>query len=259
MGVAGYSLGVLSSAGGQLFLEQAGRTQQRQRERIASLSDVHVFVVEQEAEQPDPVPRRGSGPTSSAWPTLSDSGTVLKVDDVQPVRDSMWLLVMLTSVLGPLNASGQAVAVLILVREKAAATATWGAVLMIVGCLMEAVGVAGFAAAYFYPSDPAISHAAGAQVYDAIADDHVHLLVWQLPGHLLLTAGIIVQAVALFRAGVVPRWVPTLTLAILLTYAFPGSGAAGLISVVPLTAGCLAVAYFARQASRRGGVALSRP
>jgi len=183
-----------------------------------------------------------------AWPTVSNSSTVLGVDDVQPVRESMWLLIMLTAVLGPLNAGAQAIAVLFLIREKAAATATWGAALMIVGSVMEAVGLAGFAAAYFYPADPAITHNAADQVYDAIAADHLHLLALQLPGHLLLTAGIITQAVALFRAQIVPRWVPTLTLAILLTYAFPGSGVLGMISLVPITAGALAVAHFARRA-----------
>jgi hypothetical protein len=186
-------------------------------------------------------------PIGLAWPTVSDSGTVLGVDDVQPVRDSMWLLIMLAAVLGPLNASAQAIAVLMLVREKAASIATWGAVLMIVGCVVEAVGIAGFAAAYFYASDVAITHDAATQVYDAIAADHTHLLVLQLPGHLMLTAGIVTQAVALFRARVVPWWVPTLTLAILLTYAFPGSGVLGMVSVVPMTAGCIAIAYFARR------------
>jgi hypothetical protein len=132
-------------------------------------------------------------PIGLAWPTVSDSGTVLHVGDIRPVRDAMWLLIMLSAVLGPLNVIAQAIAVLTLVREKA------------------------------------------------------HLLVWQLPGHLVLTVGIVVQAVALFRARVLPRWVPTLTLAILLTYAFPGSGLVGLVSVMPLTAGCLAVAYFVRK------------
>lgn len=106
-------------------------------------------------------------PIGLAWPTVSDSGTVLGVDDIQPVRDSMWLLIMIAAVLGPLNAGAQAITVLMLVREKAAAIATGGAVLMIVGCVMEAVGVAGFAAAYFYASDPAITHDAATQVFDA--------------------------------------------------------------------------------------------
>jgi hypothetical protein len=186
-------------------------------------------------------------PMGLAWPTVSDSGTVLGVDDVQPVRDSMWLLIMLTAVLGPLNVGAQATAVLMLVREKAAGVAAWGAALMIVGCVMEAVGLAGFASAYFYPADPAITHVAANQVYDAIAADHLHLLVFQLPGHLLLTVGVVTQSVALFRAHVVPRWVPSLTMTILLTYAFPGSGVLGLVSVVPMTAGCLAVAYYTRR------------
>jgi hypothetical protein len=187
-------------------------------------------------------------PIGLAWPTVSDSGTVLRVEDVQPVRDSMWLLIMLTAVLGPLNVVAQALAVLMLVRDKAAATATWGAALMILGGVMEAVGVAGYAAAYFYPSDPAMTHAAATQVYDAIAGDHLHLLVFQLPGHLLLTAGIVTQAAALIRARVVPRWVAALTLAVVLTYAFPGSGLLGMVSVLPMTAGCIALASYTRRA-----------
>jgi hypothetical protein len=187
-------------------------------------------------------------PIGLAWPTVSDSGTVLQVDDIRPVRDTIWLLIMLAAVLGPLNVMAQAIAVLTLVRGKGAVTATWGACLMIIGGTMEAAGLAGYAAAYFYPSDPQVSHTAATSVYDAIAGDHLHLLVWQLPGHLVLTVGIIVQAVGLFRARVLPRWVPALTaLAILLTYAFPGSGLLGLVSVVPLTAGCIAVAYFTRR------------
>src|SRR4029079_11888101 len=93
-------------------------------------------------------------PMGLAWPTVSDSGPVLGVDAVQPMRASMWLLIMLTAVLGPLNVGAQATAVLMLVREKAAGIAAWGAALMIVGCAMEAVGLAGFASAYFYPADP---------------------------------------------------------------------------------------------------------
>jgi hypothetical protein len=186
-------------------------------------------------------------PIGLAWPTVSDSGTVLGVHDVRPVRDSLWVSIMLVTVLGPLNVGAQAIAVLTLVREKAAAVATWGAVAMMIGTVMESVGLAGLAGAYFYPSDPAISRGAATQVYDAIGTDHVHLLVLQLPGHLLLSLGVILQAAALLRARVVPRWVPLLTLAILLTYAFPGSGALGLVSVAPLTAGCISVAYFARR------------
>jgi hypothetical protein len=105
--------------------------------------------------------------------------------------------------------------------------------------------VAGFAAAYFYPSDPAVSSAAGKEVYRSIAHDHAHLLAIQLPGHLLSTVGTVVQSVALLRSTVVPRWVPILSLSILITYGIPGSHLIGLVTSIPLAATCVGLAYYA--------------
>ena len=106
----------------------------------------------------------------------SDSGAVLKVDDVQSYRQAWWLLIMGGALITSLNVPVQAIAVLSLVRQRGARTATWGAVLMWVGAVMQGVGLAGFAAAYFYPSDPSVSQPAGTEVFVAIARDHTHLL-----------------------------------------------------------------------------------
>jgi hypothetical protein len=188
------------------------------------------------------------------WPGSSDSGTVLTVGEVQSYRDRWWVLIMCGAVLTSLNVPAQAIAVLSLVRAKGAKAATWGAGLMWVGAVMEAVGVAGFAAAYFYPSDPSVSHAAGSAVFGSIAHDHAHLLAIQLPGHLLSTIGIVVQAVALLRAKVVPRWLPILSLWILVSYITPGAHLVGLLTQVPLAATCVALAYYAwRRVSRVAG------
>jgi hypothetical protein len=184
-------------------------------------------------------------PLGVLWPGNSDSSAALTVADVQSYRQTWWGLIMAGVVVSGLNMPAQAIAVLTLVRERGAKAATWGAGLMWVGAVMEAVGLAGFAAAYFYPSDPAVSRAAGTQVYDSITNDHLHLLVVQLPGHLMVTVGIVVQAVALFRAKVVPTWVPIVSLSILVTYAIPGSHAIGLVTQLPLATTCLALAYFA--------------
>jgi hypothetical protein len=186
-------------------------------------------------------------PIGLLWPGSSNSGSVLTVDDVESYRQTWWVLIMIGAVLTSLNVPAQAIAVLTLVREKGAKGATWGAGLMWVGAVMEAVGVAGFAAAYFYPSDPSVSHAAGAAVFSSIAHDHAHLLAIQLPGHLLSTIGIVVQAVALFRSKAVPKWVPIISLSILVTYVIPGSHAIGLVTQLPLAATCLALAYYARR------------
>jgi hypothetical protein len=184
-------------------------------------------------------------PLGLLLPGSSDSGTVLKVEDVQAYRSSWWAIVMVGTLLGSLNVPAQAIAVLTIVRTRGAKAATWGAALMWVGAMMETVGLAGFVSAYFYPSDPSVPHAAGVAAYQAIANDHLHLLVIQLPGHLLLTVGVVVQAVALFRSHAVPRWVPVLTLWLLVTYFTPGSHVIGLVASVPLAVASAAVAYFA--------------
>jgi hypothetical protein len=186
-------------------------------------------------------------PIGLLWPGGSDSGTVLKVEDVQTYRQTWWVLIVLGAVLTALNVPAQAIAVLSLVRAKGAKAATWGAGLMWVGSVMEAVGLAGFAGAYFYPSDPSVSHSAGAQVFDSIAQDHAHLLAVQLPGHLLSTIGIVIQAVALFRSRAVPKWLPIMSLSILVTYVIPGSHLIGLVTQLPLAATCLGLAYYARR------------
>jgi hypothetical protein len=186
-------------------------------------------------------------PMGLLLPGSSDSGTVLTVDDVQSYRQTWWLLIMSGAVLTSLNVPAQAVAVLTLVRDKGAKAATWGAGLMWVGAATEAVGLAGFAAAYFYPSDPSVAHTAGAAVFSSIANDHAHLLAIQLPGHLLSTIGIVIQAVALFRSKAVPTWLPIISLSILVTYVIPGSQVIGLVTQLPLAATCLGLAYYARR------------
>jgi hypothetical protein len=184
-------------------------------------------------------------PMGLLWPGGSNSGSVLRVEDVQSYRQTWWILVTGGALVTSLNVPAQAISVLTLVRQRGARAASWGAGLMWVGAVMEAVGLAGFASAYFYPSDPSVSHAAGAAVFGAIAQDHAHLLAIQLPGHLLSTIGIVIQAIALFRSGVVPRWVPVVSLSILLTYAIPGSHLVGLVTQLPLAVSCLALAYYA--------------
>ena len=98
-----------------------------------------------------------------------------------------------------------------------------------------------------YPSDPSVPHTVGVAVFDSIAHDHAHLLAIQLPGHLLSTTGIVVQAVALFQSKAVPKWVPVISLSILVTYVVPGSHAIGLVTQLPLATTCLTLAYYAQR------------
>jgi len=179
---------------------------------------------------------------SLLWPGGSDSGTVLTVDDVRSIRQAWWGMLMAGAVLSALQVPAQALVVLSLVRGRGATAATWGAAAMWIGVALETVGLAGFTTAYYFPSDPTIDGSASEAVFQAIAHDHLHLLTIQIPGHLLLTIGIVVQAVALLRARVTPAWIPLTSLAIVVTYAVPGSGAIGLVTTVPLLIASLGLA-----------------
>lgn len=83
-------------------------------------------------------------PVGVLWPGNTDSGAVLTVADVQSYRQTWWVLIMCGAVLAALNVPAQAIAVLTLVRDRGAKTATWGAGLMWIGAVLQAVGLAAF-------------------------------------------------------------------------------------------------------------------
>ncbi len=64
--------------------------------------------------------------------------------------------------------------------------------------------------------------ASGTRLLDAVADDP-RLFAVALPGAALVALGTVVQAVGLLRSRALPRWVPTLSLAIVLTFVVPGA------------------------------------
>jgi hypothetical protein len=54
----------------------------------------------------------------------------------------------------------------------------------------------------------------------------------------------VLQCIGLFRAQVVPVWVPIALLFTVVTFLVPGSGALGLVTSLPMTAGAIGLAYF---------------
>jgi hypothetical protein len=82
-------------------------------------------------------------------------------------------------------------------------------------------------------------------MFDVVNGDIAHIFAIMIPGALLGILGTVLQAVALFRAKVVPVWVPSLTLFTVLTFVVPGNGFAGLITSIPMAAGAVAVGYYA--------------
>lgn len=105
---------------------------------------------------------------------------------------------------------------------------------------LYAVGVAGWAAAYYFATAPGVDPS----VIERVNDDSAHVFGVMIPGALLVAVGTVIQAVGLWRSGAVPRWIPLLWLTIVATFVVPGNGIAGLITAVPMTAASLGTAYY---------------
>lgn len=220
-----------------------------------STETVHPEV----APRPDLVTRRRIGlvglilaitsvaalPGGLLWPSPADGGETYAYSDIFPVRDRWWGLLVFLSANLILNVLAQAIATIVLVRRRGAAWATIGGLVMWVGTALYAVGVGGWAAIYYFATDPAVGAAAGTAVMESTADDMAHLFGPIISGSLLVAIGTVIQVVGLWRSKAVPRWIPLLWLMIVPTFIIPGNGAAGLITAVPMTAAAIGTGYYA--------------
>jgi hypothetical protein len=187
------------------------------------------------------------------WPEAAEGGDTYSYADIAPHRELWWGLLSSLAVVAVVNVPLQALATMFLVRGRGSAWATVGGALMWVGIGMQATGVAGWASAYFYPTDPSLDQGVGSAVIEAANNDQSHLFGFLVPGALLVVLGTVVQCVGLFRAHVVPTWVPIGLLVSVITFVVPGNGALGLVTSVPMAAGAIGLAYCAwRQAAENG-------
>ena len=189
-------------------------------------------------------------PGGLLWPEPAAGGEMYTYADIAPVRDLWWGLLTVLAVSGLMNVPAQAIASMLLVRERGARWVTVGGAMMWIGAAMQAIGVAGWAAAYFYPTDPNVAATAGTAVIDQLNSDSGHLFGVLIPGALLVVLGTVFQAVGLLRSHALPRWVPLLSLTAVLTFVVPGNGALGLLTALPMSAAAIALAYHAWSASR---------
>ena len=95
------------------------------------------------------------------------------------------------------------------------------------------------------PTDSTVDPAAGTAVIEAANQDSVHLFAVMVPGALLVVVGTVLLAVGLLRSHAVPKWVPILSLATLVTFVIPGNGLAGLITSLPMAAASIGLGYYA--------------
>lgn len=179
------------------------------------------------------------------WPEAASGGETYSYADIAPDRDLWWGLLGGLAVTGVVNVPLQALATMFLVRGRGSVWATVGGSLMWLGIGLQATGVAGWASAYYYPTDPGLEPGIGSAVIDAANSDTVHLFAFLVPGALLVVLGTVLQCVGLLRARTTPRWVPIALLFTVLTFVVPGNGALGLVTGVPMAAGALGLGYFA--------------
>ncbi|WP_330275143.1 hypothetical protein OG205_05490 [Lentzea sp. NBC_00516] len=183
------------------------------------------------------------------WPEPAGGGETYSYTDIAADRDLWWTLLTGLAAMQVLNIPLQALATMFLVRRRGSAWATWGAALMWIGGGLQGAGVAGWAAAYFFPTDPGLDAGVGDAVIQAANNDTGHLFAFVIPGAALVLLGTVLQCVGLFRSHAVPAWVPVLLLFIVLTFVSPGDGLTGLLTSVPMAVGAIGLGYHAWRAA----------
>jgi hypothetical protein len=183
-------------------------------------------------------------PAGLFWPDPAAGGETYAFSDIVGQRDLWWGLLTAVSIGAIISVALQALATMLLVRRRGSAYATVGGALMWFGVTVQGVAVAGWATAYFFPTDPALN-GAGQAVFEVVNDDIAHIFALVLSGAALALIGQVLQAVALLRAKVVPLWVPLTSLGIIPTAVIPGNGVVGLITQVPMAAAAVGIGYYA--------------
>ena len=184
------------------------------------------------------------------WQGPEQTNQLYSHSEIAPDRELWWGVLIAFAVLLSMSVPLQALATMLLVRTRGSRWATVGGVLMWIGAGVQAAGLAGWAAAYFFPTDPAVAAAAGRAVIEAANADEAHLIALVPIGMGLVVVGTVLQCVGLFRAKVVPAWLPVAALFVMLTFVVPGYGMASLIASVPMAAAAVGLAYHALRSVR---------
>lgn len=179
------------------------------------------------------------------WQGPEETNELYRYSEIAPERDAWWGILTAYGVLLAVAVPLQALITMLLVRARGSRWATAGGVLLWFGAVFQCAGLCGWAAAYFFPTDPDVPASAGTAVIEAANADEAHLLALVPIGMALMVLGGICQAVGLFRAKVVPVWIPVAVLFVLLIFVVPGFGPASLITSVPQAAAACGLAWCA--------------
>ncbi|WP_329122657.1 DUF4386 family protein [Streptomyces sp. NBC_01465] len=163
-------------------------------------------------------------------------------------RDRFWAMFAYGGPLYALFCVGLAFAVLVLVRQRGAALARIGSVLLIVSGALVSSGFGGVGVLYGYATNSAALPTASGHSFVAYINDHTDLYTNVLaPSALAQIVGSVLVCIALFRARSVPRWLSALFIVgMLLSFAI-SSGAAGFVAALPSAVATVAIAWYARE------------
>lgn len=134
----------------------------------------------------------------------SSSDDVLNYDDLVKVHDAAWPSMMLDGFAFAIIGLTVGLGVLHLVRSRGRIAALVGAVVMIAGGIVFAMGAAGFAAISWFASAGDLSDGTGQALVDFANDTPGHLMGPNMAGFALTTLGSLILATALIRARAVP-------------------------------------------------------
>jgi Domain of unknown function (DUF4386) len=162
-------------------------------------------------------------------------------------RGYLWTFFVVAAVQMIVGACAAALAAWLLAPGRGARWATVGGSLVWLGAAIYGVGVGGWAAVYFYGSDPvALDPATAGRLIDHVNDDTARMLAVPVGGALLVALGSLLIAVALWRAATVPRWVPALgALSAVATIVLPPDTVAGLVGEAVSSVTTIAIGYYA--------------
>lgn len=164
---------------------------------------------------------------------------------VAPLRGYAWGFFTFAGVQMVVGVCAAALATWILTPARGARWATVGGALVWLGAGAYAVGIGGWAAVYYFGTDPRLGRA-GAGLIDRFNHDGAHMMAVPIGGALLVTLGALLLAVALWRARSVPRWVPVLSaLSGVATLLLAPDGPAGILAEAASSATTIAVGWYA--------------
>lgn len=180
----------------------------------------------------------------------------LPYDVFAPIREEWWAWHLFAALATILGMVALAIAACVLVSRRGAGLATAGAVATVLGALSWSSGIAGEAAVFGYAGDPKALPSADTRAAFLMYVHHTDNNRYSLPiiaGIVLYSIGFILIAIALWRAGSVPRWVPVALVAgTVLNAAVPWGLMWSLLRLIANVGG-VAIGWYAwRHTARRG-------